>query len=100
MAEAASGAGRKKRTITEIHAPALARRVRLLQHPPGGGRVVGLAVHPRQQVGGAQHLRVVLAVRGPDRGDRVGQQPAGGGQITGGTEGERPLLRSDEGGGL
>lgn len=80
--------------------PALARRVRLLQHSTGGGRVVGLAVHPCQQVCGAQHLRVVLAVRGPDRGDRVGQQPAGGGQITGGTEGERPLLSGDEGGGL
>ncbi|MFF5180035.1 hypothetical protein ACFY2Q_18590 [Micromonospora sp. NPDC000316] len=47
----------------------LARRERLLQHPPGCERVDRLAMQPGQQVRRVQHLGVVLAVRragGPD----------------------------------
>lgn len=53
--------------------PPLAGGVRLLQHPTGGSRFVGLPVQPREQVRGAHDLRVVLAVRRAGRGDRVGE---------------------------
>ncbi len=77
--------------------PPLASRVRLLQHPPGGGRIVSLPVQPREQVRGAHDLRVVLTVRGTGRGDRVGEQPTGRRQVTGGTQGEGPVLDCGEG---
>lgn len=77
--------------------PPLAGGVRLLQHPTGGGWFVGLPVQPREQVRGAHDLRVVLAVRGAGRVDRVGEQPAGRRQVTGGTQGEGPVLDCGQG---
>jgi hypothetical protein len=79
---------------------ALAGRVRLLQDPPGRGRVVRLPVQPRQQVGAAQHLGVVLPVRRSGRHDRVGEQAAGAGQVTGGAQGEGLVLSGGQGGGV
>jgi hypothetical protein len=37
---------------------------RLLQHPARRGRLAGLPVQPRQQVGGGQHLRMIFAQAG------------------------------------
>ncbi|KKK07075.1 hypothetical protein LQ51_04475 [Micromonospora sp. HK10] len=65
--------------------PPLAGGVRLLKHPPGGGRVVGLPVQPGQQMAGGQHVGVVLPVRRAGRRDGVGEQAAGGGHVSGGT---------------
>ncbi|KWV29382.1 hypothetical protein AWV63_28960 [Micromonospora rifamycinica] len=77
--------------------PPLAGRVRLLQHPTGGGRFVGLPVQPREQVQRTHDLRVVLTVGGAGRVDRVGEQPARRRQVTGGTQGERPVSDCGEG---
>ncbi|KIR61114.1 hypothetical protein TK50_25430 [Micromonospora haikouensis] len=80
--------------------PALAGREGLLQYASRGGRVVGLAMQAGQQVGGAQDLRMVLAEAGPQRVDRVGQQPAGSHDVAGGAQRERPVLECGQGRGL
>jgi hypothetical protein len=72
----------------------------LLQYASRGGGLVGLAVQAGQQVGGAQHLRVVLAVAGPERIERVGQQSTRPGEVAGGALGQRPVLEGDQGRGL
>ena len=79
---------------------ALAGGVGLFEYAPGGGRVVGLAVQPSQQVAGGQDVLVVLAVRRPGRDDRVGEQAAGAGQITRGAHREGLVLSGDQRGGV
>jgi hypothetical protein len=80
--------------------PALAGREGPLQYAPRGGRVVGLPVQPGEQVSGAQDLRMVLAEAGPQRVDRVGQQPARARDVAGGAQRERPVLKCGQGRGL
>lgn len=60
---------------------------RLLQHAPGGTRVVRLPVQAGQQVRGAQHIRVVLAVRRSGGADGVVEQSTGGMEIARGAQG-------------
>lgn len=79
---------------------ALAGRVGLLEYAPGGGRVVGLAVQPGQQVAGGQDVLVVLAVRRAGRDDRVGEQAAGACQVTRGAQREGLVLSGDQRGGV
>ncbi|MBB5114931.1 hypothetical protein FHU28_004770 [Micromonospora echinospora] len=79
---------------------ALAGGVGLFEYAPGGGRVVGLAVQPGQQVAGGQDVLVVLAVRRPGRDDRVGEQAAGAGQVAGGAHREGLVLSGDQRGGV
>lgn len=56
-----------------VRPAALAGCQRLLQHPPGGARVTGLPVQPRQQVRSTEHFRVIWAVRWTGRLDGVGE---------------------------
>ncbi|RGC67252.1 hypothetical protein C5N14_19415 [Micromonospora sp. MW-13] len=79
---------------------ALAGREAFLQYAPRGGRIVRLAVQAGQQVRGTQYLRMVLAVAGPDRSERVGQQPTCPGEVAGGALGQRPVLEGGQGRGL
>lgn len=83
-----------------LTAAALAGRVGLLEYAPGGGRVVGLAVQPGQQVTGGQDVLVVLAVCRAGRDDRVGEQAAGACQVTRGAQGEGLVLSGDQRGGV
>lgn len=83
-----------------LAAAALAGRVGLLEYAPGGGRVVGLAVQPGQQVAGGQDVLVVLAVRRAGRDDRVGEQAAGACQVTRGAQREGLVLSGDQRGGV
>lgn len=75
-------------------------RVRLLEHPSGAGRIVGLPVQSGQHVSGGEHIRMVLPVRRSDRRDRGGEQTAGGGQIAGGAQREGLVLSGGQGGGV
>lgn len=83
-----------------LTAPPLAGGIRLLEDPSGGGRVVGLPVQPGQQVTGGQHVGVVLPVRRAGRRDGVGEQAAGGDQVSGGPQRERLVLSVGQGGGV
>ncbi|GGS06175.1 hypothetical protein GCM10010169_58710 [Micromonospora fulviviridis] len=83
-----------------VGAATLAGRVRLLEDPPGGGRVVGLAVQAGQQAAGGEYVGVVLTVGRSGRRDRVGEQAAGGRQVTGGAQREGLVLSGGQGGGV
>ncbi len=83
-----------------VPAAALTGRVRLFEHPPGGGRVVGLPMQPGQQMAGGQDVRVVLAVGRGHRGQRVGEQAAGAGQVARGAERQGPVLSGGQRGGV
>ncbi|SCF37407.1 hypothetical protein GA0070215_12160 [Micromonospora marina] len=83
-----------------LAATAFAGRVGLFEYAPGGGRVVGLAVQPGQQVAGGQDVLVVLAVRRAGRDDRVGEQAAGARQVAHGTQREGLVLSGDQRGGV
>lgn len=83
-----------------VTAAALAGRVGLFEHPTGGGRIVGLAVQAGQQVAGGQYVGVVLPVRRSGRRDRVGEQVAGGRQVTRGAQREGLVLSGGQGGGV
>lgn len=76
-------AEREHQRVT-LAAATLARGVRLLQYPSGGGRIVGLPVQPGQHVAGGEHVRMILPERRSRRCDRVSEQAAGGCQIAGG----------------
>ena len=90
--------GERQHQRVGVATAAPAGRVCLLQHPAGRGRVVRLPVQPGQQVRTAQQVGMVLPVRRPDRLDRVGEQSTGGGQITGGAQGECLMLSGGQGG--
>lgn len=83
-----------------VAAATLAGRVRLFQHPSGGGRIVGLAMQASQQVAGGQYVGVVLPVRRSGRRDRVGEQAAGGRQVTRRAQREGLVLSGGQGGGV
>ncbi|SCG68569.1 hypothetical protein GA0070213_110120 [Micromonospora humi] len=83
-----------------VAATALTRRVGLLEDPAGGGRVVGLPVQPGEQVTGGQDVLVVLAVRRSGRGDRVGEQAAGAGEVARGAKRQGLVLRGGQRGGV
>jgi hypothetical protein len=83
-----------------VAAAALAGGVRLLEHPPGGGGIVGLPVQAGQQVAGGQYVGVVLPVRRSGRRDRVGEQAAGGRQVARGAQREGLMLSGGQGGGV
>ncbi len=83
-----------------VAAATLASRVRLLQNPPGGGRVVGLPMQAGEKVAGGQHVGMVIPVRRSGGADRVGEQATGGGQISRGAQGEGLMLRDGQGGGM
>ncbi|PGH42987.1 hypothetical protein COO58_19580 [Micromonospora sp. WMMA1996] len=83
-----------------VAAATLTGSVRLFERPAGGGGVVGLPVQPGQQVAGGQDVLVVLAVRRSGRGDRVGEQPAGAGQVARGAQCEGLVLSGGQRGGV
>lgn len=83
-----------------VGAATLSGRVRLFEDPPGGGRVVGLAVQSGQKVAGGEYVGVVLTVGRSGRRDRVGEQAAGGRQVTGGAQREGLVLSRGQGGGV
>lgn len=80
--------------------PPLTRRERLLQHPAGAERIIRLAVEPRQQMRGVQHLGVIVGVRRGRGPDSLREQLPGGAEIARGAQGEGPMLDGCEGGGM
>ncbi len=78
----------------------LARRERLLQHPARGERVVPLPVQSCQQMGGVQHLGVVVAERRGSGLDGLREQVPGGAEVARGAQGEGSVLGGCQGGGM
>ena len=65
-----------------------------------GGRVLNHHVGGHAIEAGGQYVGVVLPVRRAGRRDRVGEQAAGGRQITRGTQREGLVLSGGQGGGV
>jgi hypothetical protein len=74
----------------------LAGRVRLLEHPARGGRLVPLLVHPGELVRRDQDVRVVLAQPRTPNVHRVLEQLGGPGKIARAGHGLGPLPEGKE----